>query len=81
MNPRPVTVKATTDLVDAVHLMTMTVIKRLPVAWVGGQRLVLVGFVSRHDVVHVPAGADAEVEVAVDDLFRRSGLDWVRRRA
>jgi CBS-domain-containing membrane protein len=74
MNPRPVTVTATTDLVDAVDLMTMTVIKSLPVV---DDAQVLVGVVSRHDVVHMLARADAEVEAAIDDLFRRSGLDWV----
>lgn len=74
MNPHPITVNEDSDLADAVDLMTLTAVKSLPVV---DARSRVVGVISRCDVVHLLARPDGDIEADVDDLFRRTGIDWL----
>jgi CBS domain-containing protein len=75
MNHHPITVRPDTDLVEATELMTSRTIKSLPVVHDG----VVVGVVSRHDVVAVLAREDQAIEAELDDLVRNLGNDWLVR--
>lgn len=73
MNRHPITVHPESDLADAVDLLVSTGVKSLPVV---DDHNVVLGVVSRRDVVRVLARADGLIEAQADDLFRRLGLDW-----
>jgi len=72
MSTHPLTVSGSSDLADAVDLMTSTVVKSLPV--VDGGRVV--GVISRRDVVHVLARRDESIRAELEDLVRRERADW-----
>lgn len=75
MTTHAITVHPTTDLADAVDLVTSTGIKCLPV--VDGDNHV-VGVVSRRDVVRMLARADETLEQEVDALLVAAGMrDWL----
>jgi len=74
MSRHSVTVHPDTDLVEAVELMTTTSVKSLPVV---DDHDVVVGVISRRDVVRVLARPDLVLEAEADDLFRRLGLEWL----
>lgn len=69
MSRHPVTVSSWADLAEATDLMTSTSVKSLPVVDDG----VLVGVVSRRDVVRTLARSDDRIEAELDDLL--DGLD------
>lgn len=73
MTRHPVTVTGDTDLADAAELMTSTAVKSLPVVDAG----LVVGVVSRRDVIRLLARQDAVIEAEVDELFRQAGFDWL----
>ena len=73
MNFHPVTVGPGTDLAEATELMTSTSVKSLPVVEDG----VVVGVVSRRDVVRVLARADDVIAAEVDELLRGLAEDWL----
>ena len=68
------TVSADSDLVDAVDIMTSTVVKSLPVVDDDHR---LVGGVCRRDVVHLLARRDDSIRQEVADLVRTEGADWI----
>jgi len=74
MNRLPVTVHPETDLATAAQLMSDSVVKSLPVIDDAG---LVLGVVSRRDIVHVLARSDEAIEAEVDDLFRKLGTDWM----
>jgi CBS-domain-containing membrane protein len=67
------TVSGGSDLVDAVDMMTSTMVKSLPVVDDG----VVVGVVSRKDVVHLLARRDDSIRRELDELVRDEGADWL----
>lgn len=71
MSTLALTVSPSSDLADAVELMTTTAVKSLPV--VDGERVV--GVVSRSDIVHLLAREDDEVHAEVDELLRSAGVE------
>lgn len=73
MTNHPVTVAEDADLADAVELLTSTAVKSVPVVAHG----MLVGVLSRRDVVHLLARADDRIEAEVSELFRSDGFDWL----
>jgi CBS domain-containing protein len=73
MTRTPVTVSGGADLVEAVELLTSTVVKSLPVVD-GGK---VVGVVSRRDVVHLLARHDDAIRREVDELVRMENDDWL----
>ena len=73
MSTPALTVSSGTDLVDAVDLMTCTVVKSLPV--VDGDRVV--GVISRRDVVHVLARRDESIRAELQELVVGENADWV----
>ena len=73
MSTHVLAVSSSTDLADAVDLMTSTVVKSLPVVDDGR----VVGVVSRRDVVHLLARRDDSIRVELEDLVRSEGADWV----
>jgi CBS domain-containing protein len=75
MNYHPVTVHPDTDLAEAIDLMTSTTIKSLPVVHDG----VVVGVVSRRDVVTVLAREDQAIATELGKLVRDLGTDWLIR--
>lgn len=75
MTTRAVTVRPDTDLVDAVELVTSLGVKCLPVV---DDNDVVVGVVSRRDVVRTLARADEALEQEVDSLLVSAGFrDWM----
>ncbi|NYD43038.1 CBS domain-containing protein [Nocardioides panaciterrulae] len=70
MSHVPLSVRADADLTVAVELMSGTAVKSLPVLRDG----VVVGVVSRRDVVAVLARSDARIAAEVEDLVRAAGL-------
>jgi CBS-domain-containing membrane protein len=75
MSGHPVTVRANTDLAEAVDLLTSTTVKSLPVVDHAGR---LEGVLSRSDIVRLLARADEDIEREVDELLRSTGLeDWL----
>ncbi len=70
MSHVPLSVRGDADLTVAVELMTGTVVKSLPVVQDG----VVVGVVSRRDVVAVLARGDDRIEAEVDGLLRSAEL-------
>ncbi|MGZ5400375.1 MAG: CBS domain-containing protein [Nocardioides sp.] len=75
MSTHPVTVRPDADLVQAVDLLTSTVVKSLPVVDRAGR---LAGVLSRSDVIRLLARADHDIECEVDELLRSTGLDgWL----
>lgn len=75
MTPHVYTAYASTDLADAVELMTSTGIKCLPVVDDHG---VLVGVISRSDLIRVRAKADEVIEREVDNAMVSLGhTDWL----
>jgi CBS domain-containing protein len=75
MNYHPVTVHPDTDLAEAIDLMISTTIKSLPVVHDG----VVVGVVSRRDVVAVLAREDQAIATELGKLVRDLGTDWLIR--
>jgi CBS-domain-containing membrane protein len=73
MSTPALTVSSSTDLVDAVDLMTSTVVKSLPV--VDGNRVV--GVISRTDVVHLLARRDDSIQDELQGLVRSENAEWV----
>ena len=73
MNPHPVTVRSDTGLGEAAEILTSTTIKSLPVVDDG----VLVGVVSRRDIVAVLARSDAAIAAELDAFVQELGLDWL----
>lgn len=73
MSHRPITVTPATDVAEAVELMTSTSVKSLPVVEDG----VVVGVVSRRDVVRALARTDQDIAAEVDDLVRGLDQDWL----
>lgn len=73
MNFHPVTVGPRTDLAEATELMTSTSVKSLPVVDGG----VVVGMVSRRDVIRVLAHSDEIISAGLDDLLRSLEGDWL----
>jgi CBS domain-containing protein len=73
MTTLPMVVAPETDLAEVARLMTDTAVKSLPVV----DRGVLVGVVSRTDVIALLARSDDQVEAEVDELVRTSGKDWL----
>jgi CBS-domain-containing membrane protein len=71
MSTLSMSVRADSDLKDAVELMTSTAVKSLPVVENGH----VIGVVSRSDVVHVLARSDDSIHAEVDELLRSAGLD------
>lgn len=74
MTPHVLSVESDADLAEAVEVMTTTGVKSLPVV---DHDLVVVGVVSRRDVVRVLARPDLTIEADVDELFRNLGLEWL----
>ena len=72
MTTHPLTIAATSDLADAVDLMTSTVVKSLPVV----DRGRVVGVVSRKDVVHLLTREDERIRAELGELIRSDGADW-----
>jgi CBS domain-containing protein len=72
MSFHPVTVAPSTDLAEATELMTSATVKSLPVVDDG----VVVGVVSRRDVVRVLARADAAIAAEVGELLRSLDEVW-----
>lgn len=66
------TVSSGSDLVDAVDMLTSTMVKSLPVVDHG----LVVGVVSRKDVVHLLARRDESIRAELDALVRSEGADW-----
>jgi CBS domain-containing protein len=74
MTPHVVTVRESTDLSQAVELMTSATLKSLPV--VNDQQHV-VGVVSRSDIVRLLARADGDIRCEVGSLLASLGHpDW-----
>jgi CBS domain-containing protein len=73
MSRHPVVVKGSSDLADAVDLLTSTNVKSLPVV---DDLQRPIGMISRRDVVHRLARADERISAEVGDLFRQLGVDW-----
>jgi CBS domain-containing protein len=73
MSTHVLTVSSSTDLVDAVDLMTSTVVKSLPV--VDGGRVV--GVISRKDVVHLLARRDDAIQAELQALVSNESVEWM----
>lgn len=74
MSTHALTVHETTDVVDAVDVMTSTAVKSLPVVDDDDR---VVGVVSRSDLVKVSARGDQDLEREVDSLLITLGHpDW-----
>lgn len=71
MTALPMTVRAESDVHEAVELMTSTAVKSLPVVESGR----VIGVVSRSDVVHSLARSDERIRVEVDELLRSAGVE------
>jgi predicted transcriptional regulator len=71
MSHFPLSVRTDADLAAAAELMTGTAVKSLPVV----ERGVVVGMISRRDIVAVLARSDQRIEGEVDELLRSAGLD------
>ena len=75
MTPHAITVHESTDVAQAVELMTSTSIKSLPVV---DDRQHVVGMISRSDLVRIRARSDDTIGRAVDELFVSLGhSDWL----
>ncbi len=75
MTPHAITVRADTDLAEAVELITSTTVKSVPVVDAHGH---VTGMLSRSDVVRLLARSDDTLEAEVDSLLRTLGLgDWL----
>ena len=73
MSNHALTVTSDTDLAKAAELMTSTVVKSLPV--VDGD--VVVGVISRRDIIRLLSRQDQRIEAEVDELLRQAGQDWL----
>jgi CBS domain-containing protein len=74
MSAHPVEVRPDDDVAVAVELMTTTTVKSLPVV----SRGVVVGMLSRGDVVRVLAKTDRQIALEVDTLLEAVGLgEWI----
>jgi CBS domain-containing protein len=74
MSAHPVEVSPHDDVAVAVDLMTTTAVKSLPVV----SRGVVVGMLSRGDVVRALAKTDRQIALEVDTLLEAVGLgDWI----
>jgi len=71
MSHFPLSVRTDADLAAAAELMTGTAVKSLPVV----ERGVVVGMISRRDIVAVLARSDQRIEGEVDQLLSSAGLD------
>jgi CBS-domain-containing membrane protein len=73
--PHAVTVRSHDDLADAVELLTSTAIKSVPVV---DRKGVVVGVLSRSDVVHVLARGDSVIEAGIAEQLAALGYeDWL----
>ncbi|WP_372734535.1 HPP family protein [Nocardioides sp.] len=68
--PHAVTVGPHDDVTAAVELLTSSVIKSVPVV---DRRGMIVGVLSRSDIVHVLTRADADIEGAVTEMLKAVG--------
>lgn len=75
MSHFPLSVRADADLAEAVELMSGTAVKSLPVLQDG----VVVGVLSRRDVVAVLARGDERIEAEVDELLRSAEVSCAVR--
>ncbi|MFC4783414.1 CBS domain-containing protein [Nocardioides sp. MAHUQ-72] len=71
MSHFPLSVRSDADVAVAAELMGGTAVKSLPVV----DRGVVVGVLSRRDIVAVLARSDARIEAEVDELLRSAGLE------
>jgi CBS domain-containing protein len=71
MSHFPLSVRTDADLAAAAELMTGTAVKSLPVV----ERGVVVGVVSRRDIVAVLARSDQRIEGEVDELLRSADVE------
>jgi predicted transcriptional regulator len=71
MSHFPLSVRTDADLAAAAELMTSTAVKSLPVVESG----VVVGVVSRRDIVAVLARSDQRIEGEIDELLRSAGVE------
>ncbi len=76
MTPEPLTVTETTELADVVQLMRTKRVKRLPVTRAG----VVVGIISRADLVKLLARKLDQAGVAADDASIRTAIDAELKR-
>ncbi|MDX6302550.1 MAG: hypothetical protein QOF53_3764 [Nocardioidaceae bacterium] len=74
MTRQAVVIEPDADVAEAVDLMIRTTVKSLPVV---DDRQRLVGMISRHDVVHRLARADALIKRSVDELLDELGVSWL----
>jgi CBS-domain-containing membrane protein len=73
--PHAITVRRHVDLADAVEVLTSTAIKSVPVVNRTG---VVVGVLSRSDVVHVLARGDSVIETGIGEQLGSLGYaDWL----
>ena len=70
MTRRVLSVRGGADVADVADLMVRTGVKSLPVT----RGSVVVGIVSRRDVVHVLAASDDRIQVEIHDLLMAAGL-------
>lgn len=73
MSNHPLTVAGNTELATAAELMTSTVVKSLPVV----DEDVVVGVISRRDIIRLLSREDSRIEAEVDELLRQAGQDWL----
>ena len=76
MTPDPLTVTETTELEDVAHLMRTKRVKRLPVTRAG----VVVGIISRADLVKLLAQKLDQAGVTADDASIRTAIDAELKR-
>jgi len=74
MTRHPTVVEPDADVAEAVDVMTSTAVKSLPVV---DDRHLLVGMISRHDVVHLLARADDAIKASVDQLLDELEVGWL----
>jgi CBS domain-containing protein len=72
MSTLPLTVAPDSDLTEAVDLMIGTAVKSLPVV----EHDVVVGVVSRSDVVHLLARSDDSLCAEIDELLRSADVEY-----
>jgi len=73
MSRHPITVSEDADVTEAVELMISTVVKSLPVL---GHGRILVGIISRRDLVHRLARSDDLIKATLEALLRELGVTW-----
>lgn len=72
MTRQVLTVGENDDVARALEVLTTTGAKAMPVV----EGAVVIGMLSRRDVVHLLARTDERLEAEIDELFRLDGLPW-----